>query len=327
MKVLEFLKSLVLPRKMASLKNMSALIALFILVLSTYLLSIPFGYTLEKQTKGFKENYHFLPLQEIDVDQANLASNVAELQEILDLECEVNSEGLLECAGLTETSLKKYDITYVKEGITKKIHIFFDWYGEGDKPAINFDSKERDLTFSNANEEYKYVENEEQYFLVFSKHSVIYQAHQAEMGSEELKKTHNNVELTVVYLPLDYKSFLPDFSLKLSDPLTFGNYVITQMLDAYSQYARSTAFIQTFLISIGFPLLMVLLFWLFFRKSGRLNRFKEYFNIAALSSIVPVLLTFGLAWVFPILLNWYIFVFSLFYLFVLFRINNAPGEY
>jgi len=155
MKVLEFFKSLVMPRKMASLKNMSALISLFILVLATYLLSIPFGYAMAKQARSFKDNYHFLALQEVSIDEANLAVNEAKLQEIVDLQCSVNSEGVLECAGFTETSPDQYDITYQKEGITKKIHIFFDFYDDIEDAKINFDSKKDDLTFSNKNEAYK----------------------------------------------------------------------------------------------------------------------------------------------------------------------------
>ncbi|MDD4000850.1 MAG: hypothetical protein PHX62_08195 [Bacilli bacterium] len=324
MKIVEFFKSLVLPTKMARYRNMSVLISLLIFVTATYLLSIPFGSALEKSAYALKENYNFLAFQEVD-DYAD-SDNKAILQEIVDLECAVNDKGLLECTGLSGKVNREYNIEYEKEGIKKKLNIFFDFYDSEKEEEPAYDLK---TAFSIENDKYKYVENEEQYFLVFTNSLIYYQSHQLEMGNEEkdMVKTHNEETLVLFGVPLDYQTYYPDFNLKLEDANTFGDYVIEKILVGFSTYYRSTAFIQTFMVSFIFPLLMVLIFWLFFKRNGQLKRFKEYFNIAAISSIIPLIIVFAIAWLYPIVLNWYIFVFSLFYLFVLFKINNTPTEH
>ena len=322
MKVLEFLKSFVFPTKMVRFRNMSALISLLIFVLSTYLLSLPLGKALADGVRAEKKAYNFQAVHEAAEYLDEAGKEI--LDEIINLECAIGEDGLLACVNL-ETNFKEYEIVYEKDGIKKHIHVFFDFYDQEkeEEPAIDLEKE-----FSIENEKYEYVENEEHYFIVFTKKYLYFQAHQLEMGDKEkdMEITHNEERLVLFKGGLDYANFMPGFSLKLEDGDEFGDYVIDMYLGGLSEYYRSMSFIQTFLVSIVFPLLMVLLFWLFFRKTGRLQRFKEYFNTAAIASIIPLLLTFGLAWIFPIILNYYIFIFSLFYLFALFRINNMPKE-
>lgn len=322
MKVLEFLKSFVFPTKMVRFRNMSALISLLIFVLSTYLLSLPLGKALADGVRAEKKAYNFQAVHEAAEYLDEAGKEI--LDEIINLECAIGEDGLLACVNL-ETNFKEYEIVYEKDGIKKHIHVFFDFYDQEkeEEPAIDLEKE-----FSIENEKYEYVENEEHYFIVFTKNYLYFQAHQLEMGDKEkdMEITHNEERLVLFKGGLDYANFMPGFSLKLEDGDEFGDYVIDMYLGGLSEYYRSMSFIQTFLVSIVFPLLMVLLFWLFFRKTGRLQRFKEYFNTAAIASIIPLLLTFGLAWIFPIILNYYIFIFSLFYLFALFRINNMPKE-
>ena len=322
MKVLEFLKSFVFPTKMVRFRNMSALISLLIFVLSTYLLSLPLGKALADGVRAEKKAYNFQAVHEAAEHLDEAGKEI--LDEIINLECAIGEDGLLACGNL-ETNFKEYEIVYEKDGIKKHIHVFFDFYDQEkeEEPAIDLEKE-----FSIENEKYEYVENEEHYFIVFTKNYLYFQAHQLEMGDKEkdMEITHNEERLVLFKGGLDYANFMPGFSLKLEDGDEFGDYVIDMYLGGLSEYYRSMSFIQTFLVSIVFPLLMVLLFWLFFRKTGRLQRFKEYFNTAAIASIIPLLLTFGLAWIFPIILNYYIFIFSLFYLFALFRINNMPKE-
>lgn len=331
MNVLEFLKSFIFPTKMARFRTMSALISLLIFVASTYLLSVPFGKALSDSAFAQRDTYNFRALHEINeyVDEEGQAV----LQEIRDLGCAVNEEGTLVCEHL-EGNKAEFEIAYTKPGneenevaIKKHIHIFFDLSDEeNEEESANNNFEEE---FSIENEKYKYVENEEHYFLVFTKKLIYFQAHQSEMGKEDkdMVITHNEEQLTLFGFSLDYLSFFPDFSLKLEDPNQFGDYVTDQLLAAFATVRSVYALFQTFLITLIFPLIMVLLFWLFFRRTGRLKRFKEYFNIAAISSIIPLLLVFGIAWFLPVVLNWYIFIFSIFYLFSLFKINSMQTEY
>ena len=76
---------------------------------------------------------------------------------------------------------------------------------------------------------------------------------------------------------------------------------------------------------MGFTLIVSLLFSLLFRKNGRLKRFKEYYNIAALANLVPLVITFIFTFFNPAWFGTvYLTTFSIYYLFVLYRINNSP---
>jgi maltodextrin utilization protein YvdJ len=81
------------------------------------------------------------------------------------------------------------------------------------------------------------------------------------------------------------------------------------------------AFVVVFLYSI----IIVLIFWLFFRRRGAFTKFKEYYNIAAISSIAPTLISFVLLWFIPDAITLYGVAFSIFYVFVLYRINKIVG--
>ena len=73
-----------------------------------------------------------------------------------------------------------------------------------------------------------------------------------------------------------------------------------------------------------FTLIVALLFSLLFRKNGRLKKFKEYYNIASIANFVPLIITFIFTWFNPAWFGTvYLTVFTIYYLFVLYRINNS----
>ncbi len=98
------------------------------------------------------------------------------------------------------------------------------------------------------------------------------------------------------------------------------------IIDLYLQYSTIQYTLQAVLIIIIYPLLIVVILWLFFRKRGNLRTFKEYYNIAAISSIIPTLISFIVLWFFPTLLTIYGLILSVFYIFILYRINLTPQE-
>jgi len=73
-------------------------------------------------------------------------------------------------------------------------------------------------------------------------------------------------------------------------------------------------------------ILFIFLFWLIFRKNGKLTTFKEYFNLAAISSILVTVLVFIIGWFWSQVFGYYLFAFMGFYLFVLYKINSAPND-
>ena len=101
----------------------------------------------------------------------------------------------------------------------------------------------------------------------------------------------------------------------------FGQQFASNVIDLYIQYSTIQQTLQAILIVIFYPALVVVILWLFFRKNGNLKTFKEYYNIAAISSVIPTLITFAVLWFVPTLVTMYGLTFSIFYIFILYRIN------
>lgn len=309
--IVNFFKSLVIPIRMAKYRHMSALISIIIFVLSAYLLALPYRKNVEKSVLSLKEDYSFLAVEEIPDTEENLAV----IKEIDSLECSINTEKALTCANLPEDTDFKRTISYEKEGITKHINIIIDVYNE---------TKYEKFTGFTL-EEYPYVDLNENYFIVFTKNTIIFQANQ--LGIDKNEVTHNEQKLAMTGFIFKYKDYFPDFQLSFDDENAqreFGSFVVDKLIEAYRSYSTSQSFIGSLMLAVIYPLLMVALFWLFFRKNGRLTRFKEYYNIAAIVSIIPILITFAVSWVYPVVFQGYIFIFSLYYLFNLYKINNSP---
>ena len=92
------------------------------------------------------------------------------------------------------------------------------------------------------------------------------------------------------------------------------------MVEAYA----SSSIINLSLIAFLFPLLFITRFaGTVFQAHRKTAVLQEYYNIAAIASLVPLLIVFVIAWFLPVVINWYTFAFGLYYLFILYRVNNA----
>lgn len=105
-----------------------------------------------------------------------------------------------------------------------------------------------------------------------------------------------------------------------------GNKFARNIIDLYLQYSLVQYTLQAILIVIIYPLLIVLILWLFFRKNGELKTFKEYYNIAAISSLLPTIISFIVLWFYPTMITIFGLILSVFYIFNLYRINLIPKE-
>ena len=64
-------------------------------------------------------------------------------------------------------------------------------------------------------------------------------------------------------------------------------------------YAKNAGIVylgNCIIYTIVFPLLLALIVWIGLKKRSDLKRFKEYYNILAISSIIPCLIAFILGW-------------------------------
>lgn len=105
-----------------------------------------------------------------------------------------------------------------------------------------------------------------------------------------------------------------------------GQNIAQNIINIYVITMQGQYTIQTIIYVLLYPMLIILILWLFFRKNGNLKTFKEYYNIAAISSILPTIVVFAITWFYPSVVAVYGLLLSIFYLFVLFRINSTPEE-
>ena len=162
--------------------------------------------------------------------------------------------------------------------------------------------------------------NQDYYFILIYNEAVYYQAHLAGINDKNVTRddkalTCQAYNVAVSKTPFDLTNMVP------SD---FGNYLYTTLINGYNILAISNFSIISLIYCVLYPLVVSLLFSLLFRKTGRMKKFKEYYNIASITNIVPMLITFVVMWFNPSLFGTvYLIAFALYYIFVLYKINNS----
>ena len=323
-KIKYFLKSLVIPRHMARYRHMSVLISLIIFVLSISFIDVPLSYNTDNTKGEILESYNFLVFKEVDESLDNNPDNDAVLKALSELECVVK-EGELACKDDPKDVIFDEEIVIEVAGITKRINIIVNLEEKYSNPSA-FDLNDVIVTL----EDQEYVANEEFYKITFFKGSVVYQAHQKGINGEGTDEIRHNTNLLAPQIRhYTYANYMPELNLKAPGDTNYKNislHLADKIADGDIIAAKGYNFIFLILNLVIFPLFIVFIFWLFFRKSGRLTTFKEYYNIAAISSILPVIVIFIASWFIAIAMNAYLLMFPLFYVFVVYKINFLPED-
>lgn len=312
-KILDFFKSLIVPKDIVKYRYMSALISIFIFVLSVYLITLPMAKNVTDSIPEMKNRYNYQALIQIEENLDN-EDNLEVIQSFNSLGCSV-VDAKLECKNIGENETFDKTIVFTINGITKKINFLVD--------LSVLEAKEKDMLVDL--KDVPYEDNVEVYFLKFFKDSFYFQAHQQGIEEEEIK--HNNEVIT----PSGYHAkyiYIQDFTLEFDEASarSIGNYLVDILVDLEVQAINSFSIFPITLFIFILPLIFVLIFWLTFRKNGKLKTIKEYYNIAAIVSIIPVIITFITLWFWSDFIKYYMYLFSLMYLFILYKINNSPDE-
>ena len=112
-----------------------------------------------------------------------------------------------------------------------------------------------------------------------------------------------------VYIEFPYENDYFNDSITYEDANLNGFKIIdVESLQDFSQtftvalgrrYAKNAGIVylgNSLIYTIVFPLMLSLIVWLGLRKRGCLKRFREYYNVLAIVSIVPCSISFILAW-------------------------------
>lgn len=329
MAVLNFLKSIIFPTKMTRYRYMSVLISICIFVLASYILAIPSKYYITNKIDSLIEENNYLGLQGIKEIPYNVEIDSI-ITEIQDKQCYANGEFTLQCDNLKTTTesgeivdIRFYQntIKYVNdEGRNINILFVIDYYVKDSDEFKRQYYPQTDYVYDK--EKFPDLENTDYYLILLWPDSIYYQTYPFGVDTSGVKRDEEIIQPSYsrgyfTNIGFDVKNFEKSGQ-------TAGLYLTQQIAAGYIPNYTNSYSILTFFFCVAFPLILVFLFWLFFRKTGKLKTFKEYYNIAAIASILPTIITFIVIWFAPgIISNLYLFGFSAFYLVVLYRINSS----
>lgn len=209
-------------------------------------------------------------------------------------------------------SYYKKEYVYTNEN-NKKIHLTF---------IIDLDAQ----TLAQSTVEYdekihQNILNEEYYYITIANNYISYQAHPKGIDAA-LKTSETKLQSAQIMVPY---SNTGEFSINDLQTSDVPEYLLSKLEIGYALFASSSLELQMFIYCIVFTFVVSILFFILFRKNGRLKTLKEYYNIASIANIIPSIVCFIIMWFSPVLVgSIYLFVFAVYYLLVLYRINNSP---
>lgn len=158
--------------------------------------------------------------------------------------------------------------------------------------------------------------SENSYLLIFMKSTLSTQIPYYDKSEDKITYP----SLTTYYKTSDMNF---DFT-QITSLRDFGNQYVDLMFKPLEQTDRTNYLLQVIGYVILFPAIYVLVLCWTMKKRGVMKTFKEYYNIASISSVLPLLITFILGWFIPNVVIVYGFLFCIFTLFVFIKINSTP---
>ena len=168
------------------------------------------------------------------------------------------------------------------------------------------------------------LDTTEYYYLMLNKSGMYYQAHP--LGIEDANIKHNGKTLNSSAVVAGYT--IKNITLNDIDETNFGSKFLSIIENGYVDNVRTQYLFITLLDVLVMPFIFSFLFFLLFKKNGRLKKFKEYLNIASISGVIPVIIAFITIWIYPPVFSYvFLITFGVWYLFCIYRINSYNGTY
>lgn len=317
----DFLKSLVLPSKMQRYRNITVLIPICIMLLVASVLSFPPVKVFENTKYENIEEKNYLNLQNILMlpsDNADVTTLTNELL-ALNLKATVKENGTsyyINVEGMNYNDpVKEWNVVYPgADGRTAHLKVIFDYCDPSTEENI--------ANHQNANldpykaEDTVYKSDSENIYYVIAIYTSFITYGYSNYANESATFTSVNFFYN--------QEFILDLTNVEKTPEGLGLYLSHFIIDGYEATYDFMIQIQIYIMVPLFTLIFALLFWLCFKRNGKLKRFKEYFNIAGICMVVPAIIFFAVEWIYPAIADYYMYGMALFYVFVLFKINSSP---
>lgn len=314
--MINFLKSLILPTRMNKYRHMSIFIAVFIFLFGSFIIIIPESTIIDRNRYELMESENVYSLTAL-IDIPNTEG--AALLTLKDYGCRLDDNKEFVCTNESvipqgEPLIITYNTTIeladgTTKDITRNIYFVIDFYDYKNNAERYFDV-EKDF------DELVVAENHENYLVVFYKNAILYKIPPV-LDDNGVPLGQNGIVVETKNITFTFE----DFGATAS---TAGYYTASKLMDGFIPIIKNQLSFNALIYGVFYSLLIVFMVWLISKRNGRLKTFKEYYNIAGISSVAPLLLVFALAWFIPGVSQFYSFAFALFYLFIIFKLNNMP---
>lgn len=315
MKVLEFIQSIFVPKYMLKRKNMNIFISIGILLLLTFLLSLPMWYHLSKDRYTTLANH--LSLDVFSYQDDNILDSERDKYNMLTFSDFKEFEVSIEKIGLTVFSS---NIEYGKEYVLKAKVPLKDEEGTitDYKPFyMHFVFLSDDVTYDYKEKFDKLANDDDNVFrhvlIIFSEHSFMIRT-----GNDI---TNNNILSVVNYNGKAYINLN-----KLNNMEELAHFLIDMTIPQYRLAYERRALLYVCI----FPSILAVLFGLILKNYGKLSSIKEHYNFMVTCAIPFVLfcMIFGFIKVSManLAFNFYIFIFSIYYFVLLMILNRGKSE-
>lgn len=267
---------------------MSVIIAIAVFVLSSFVLAFPHLNTVSKERYTLVDAQNEFDLQ---IFQQLSEDDLAILRTTT---CRVTRNAMQcdETIDLSEPFI--FQITHLEQAI--HLYVVFDMFDVLDPEATPNYHIDNEFTSLPP------LTGIDRYLIVFYQNQVLYRTPKA------------------TYTELMYTN-TEDFDFRFIDD---GGLISYRMIDMLLPKIRQEITFYTFIATVIYPFLIVLVVWLLFKSSASTFSLKDFYNIAAIASIVPLIVIFSLSWIFPqfALMQYYSAVFGLYFLLMIFRITS-----
>ncbi|MGI6709940.1 MAG: hypothetical protein ACOX4W_00640 [Bacilli bacterium] len=313
MKILKFLKIFVSPLRMARYRNMSLLISISLwLFLAGNIISIPSVVYYKNHIYETVEKNQNDTLLDFDVLSSIPEEDTTFQTFFTEWNCSVNNN-IFSCNNYIEHPMTVISFSKPNsndELINYNIKLIIDILPE---------SEEVDVRFPVSDAFVDLPETDQNYLFVFYETSFLYKIPKS--SSVGAVKSNTRFEVPYSKANGDGAFSITGFG---ENSHSAGIYLTRRLSETvFYELLKLNLTLMGFIVCFFWPLLLTLILWILFKKSGKLETYKEFYNIATLSSIVPILLVFTITWFYPGALDYFIPIYSFYTMFVIYKINNS----
>ncbi len=318
---MDLLKSFIFPHKMRRFRNMSIFISIIIFFITVYILMFPIKIRTNGRVEQYIENnkYFTYGISQVvlNSDDKNLLTKRG-----------YNVKDKVLGTSSDEEVVEIIKTSYTEDGKKVNVTLVFDPYNVREEEIVVVG----DLYYKKFNIENPTDEDKTKALYIgklissfsYNATDFNYDEYLDEYGAktlEELKELDSKLNLFSLYNLENEENvedyliiFYPDYFIINDEDKIIGSYYREELdiefakLDNFGHDTaafltdicikadQATRTFYTLLSSFVLPFIIVLIIWLFSRKTGYLKTYKEYYNIAAISSILPLVISFIVSW-------------------------------